>query len=64
MGVVNRRLRATLRSVGARVRVLPQGIGVRWPSSLRSAPLALSLLILSLAVIWLGIPSLGQEAAE
>ena len=40
MGVVNRRVRA-----------LPQGIGVRWPSSVRSVPLALSLLILSLALV-------------
>jgi len=28
------------------------------------APLALSLLILSLVVVWLGIPSLRQEATE
>ena len=59
MGVVNRRLRAPLRRVGARVRALPQEIGVGCVSSARSAPL-----ILSLAVVWLGIPSLRQRAAE
>jgi hypothetical protein len=64
MGVVNRRLRAPLRRVGARVRTLPQDIGVRCISSARSAPLALSPLILSLAVVWLGILSLRQRAAE
>ena len=48
MGVVNRRLRAPLRRVGARVRALPQDIGVRCISS---APLALSPLILSLSVV-------------
>ena len=64
MGVVNRRLRAPLRRVGAKVRALPQEIGVRCISSARSAPLALSPLILSLAVVWLGIPSLRQRAAE
>ena len=61
MGVVNRRLRAPWRRVGARVRALPQDIGVRCISS---APLALSPLILSLAVVSLGIPSLRQRAAE
>lgn len=64
MGSVDRRLWAPLRGVGARVRALPQEIGVGWALVGAVALLALSLLILSLALIWLGVLSYRQEAAE
>lgn len=46
------------------MRALPQEIGVRWALVGAVALLALSLLILSLAMVWLGILSLQQETAE
>src|SRR5919202_2392834 len=53
-----------MREIGARVRALPQTIGPRWALVVAVALLALSMLVLSLAVVWLGVLSSRQEAAQ